>query len=63
MNNYYESGGMVKVTSCKKLFSRKKPAMTMKSAVNFSYLLFSEQFIITNDKMNIQGDNSVEYCI
>ena len=54
---------MVKLTSYKKLFSRKKPAMAMKPAVNFSHLLVSERFVMISDKMNIQGDNSVEYCI
>jgi hypothetical protein len=63
MKNKNIIGGQLELTSCKKLFLRKKLAQAMNYVLNSSNLLFSERFAMIDDKMNIQGDNLVEYCI
>jgi hypothetical protein len=55
--------GIFKLTSYKKPFSRENSAIALKPAINFSQLLFSKRFVRLVGEMNIQGDNSVEYCI
>jgi hypothetical protein len=50
-------GGIVELTSYKKLFSKKKPAMVIRPALNFLYLLFSELFVELGEKVHDKGDN------
>jgi len=54
---------MVKLTSYGKLSFKKKPAMSMKLAVNFSRSFFYESFGQKNDKAKIEEGKTVEYCI
>jgi hypothetical protein len=54
---------MVKLTYYKKLFPREKPAMALKSALNFSHFISYEEFVEKGDKVNITEGKTVEYCI